>query len=503
MEPSPTSRIVSFGLLIAIILIIGGLFIKVMATFLIPLFLAALCVVMFRPLHRWILVRCRDRQHLAAGLTTAAILLLVLVPAFSIGTLAAIEGRTVVTNLEVGTIREKVAKLRSRLGLELPLADSVQAVEAALRSMARQAGLIPRTAAEPDHVAGPPVTPADLLAVVEQLQRQLAGSEQLPQTSMDDLMQDGQTLAAQTSGTTEYGDTLTSAQRHFYEFKTSLCGGPYRTQLIELANPSDDVLRRWRANIADKAQAWLLAVGSATTAVVGQLIFGGFVMAVSIYFFLLDGPSIIRTLMRLSPLDDRYERELIDEFDQISRAVVLATLLSAIAQGILAGVGYWIAGLPSVFLLTMVTMVMALVPFVGATAVWLPACLWLYPPGGLRRGHRFDRRQLHQTLGAARPVQAAPAAGSVERPGRRSDAGPDRDPGRPHDRRLPANATEHPAPRTDRLGSAAGRLRSRFLSIPHGRPTNPAGPRHRDQCPWLMHLYRDAIKIRSRLLSRS
>ena len=378
MEPSPTSRIVSFGLLIAIILIIGGLFIKVMATFLIPLFLAALCVVMFRPLHRWILVRCRDRQHLAAGLTTAAILLIVLVPAFSIGTLAAIEGRTVVTNLEVSTIREKVAKLRSRLGLELPLADSVQAVDAALRSLARQAGLIPRTAAEPDHVAGPSVTPADLLAVVEQLQRQVAGSEQLPQTSMDDLMQDVQTLASQTSGTTEYGDTLTSAQRHFYEFKTSLCGGPYRTQLIELANPSDDVLRRWRANIADKAQAWLLAVGSATTAVVGQLIFGGFVMAVSIYFFLLDGPSIIRTLMRLSPLDDRYERELIDEFDQISRAVVLATLLSAIAQGILAGVGYWIAGLPSVFLLTMVTMVMALVPFVGATAVWLPACLWLY-----------------------------------------------------------------------------------------------------------------------------
>jgi predicted PurR-regulated permease PerM len=349
-----------------------------MATFLIPLFLAALCVVMFRPLHRWILVRCRDRPHLAAGLTTAAILVIVLVPAFSIGTLAAIEGKTVVTNLEVGTIREKVAKLRSRLGLELPLADSVQAVDAALRSLARQTGLDLRTASEPNHAAGPSVTPAHLLAVAEQLQRQVAGAGQLPQTSMDDLMQDVQTLASQTSGTTEYGDTLTSAQRHFYEFKTSLCGGPYRTQLIELANPSDDVLRRWRANIADKAQAWLLAVGSATTAVVGQLIFGGFVMAVSIYFFLLDGPSIIRTLMRLSPLDDRYERELIDEFDQISRAVVLATLLSAIVQGILAGVGYWIAGLPSVFLLTMVTMVMALVPFVGATAVWLPACLWLY-----------------------------------------------------------------------------------------------------------------------------
>jgi len=82
--------------------------------------------------------------------------------------------------------------------------------------------------------------------------------------------------------------------------------------------------------------------------------------------------------MRLSPMDDRYERELMDEFDQISRAVVLATLLSAVAQGILAGIGYWAAGLPSVFLLTLLTMVMALVPFVGAAAIWLPASLWLY-----------------------------------------------------------------------------------------------------------------------------
>ena len=138
MEPSQTSRIVSFSVLIAIILIIGGLFFKVMATFLVPLFLAALCVVMFRPLHVWILPRCRDRQHLAAGLTTAAILLIVLVPAFSIGTLAAIEGTAIVSKLDVGTIRDKVAKLRQRLGLDLPLADEVQALDAALRSLSRQ-----------------------------------------------------------------------------------------------------------------------------------------------------------------------------------------------------------------------------------------------------------------------------------------------------------------------------------------------------------------------------
>jgi predicted PurR-regulated permease PerM len=383
MQPSQTSRIVSFGLLIVIILVIGGLFFKVMATFLIPLFLAALCVVMFRPLHVWIVSRCRDRQRLAAGLTTAAILLIVLVPAFLIGTLAAIEGTAIVTTLEVGTIRDKVAKLRTRLGLELPLADEVQAVDAALRSLARRsdtaAGAPAKQAlAKQDRGGDPLVAPERLLAMVEQLQQRVIESKDIPQVSADSLVGDLRVLTSQAPGTPEYGHALASALVHFHEFRVSLCGGPYRAQLIDLANPSDEVIGQWRAKILEKAQAWLLAIGGATTAFAGQLILGGFVMAVSIFFFLLDGPSIIRTLMRLSPLDDRYERELIDEFDQISRAVVLATLLSAVAQGILAGVGYWTAGLPSVFLLTLLTMVMALVPFVGATSVWLPACLWLY-----------------------------------------------------------------------------------------------------------------------------
>jgi len=40
---------------------------------------------------------------------------------------------------------------------------------------------------------------------------------------------------------------------------------------------------------------------------------------ISIYFFMIDGPSMIRTLMRLSPLDDNYERRLLAEVDELLR----------------------------------------------------------------------------------------------------------------------------------------------------------------------------------------
>jgi predicted PurR-regulated permease PerM len=88
---------------------------------------------------------------------------------------------------------------------------------------------------------------------------------------------------------------------------------------------------------------------------------------------------MIEGLMYLSPLDDAYERELLEKFAEISRTVVVAMLLSAVVQGALAGIGYYLAldvGAP-IFLLTALTMLLSIVPFVGAAGVWVPTCLWL------------------------------------------------------------------------------------------------------------------------------
>ena len=86
---------------------------------------------------------------------------------------------------------------------------------------------------------------------------------------------------------------------------------------------------------------------------------------------------MVQGLMNLSPLDDRYEMELLAEFDRTSRAIVLATILSAIAQGLTAGIGYYFAGMPSLVMLTAMTTIFALIPFFGTTLVWGPVCLYL------------------------------------------------------------------------------------------------------------------------------
>ena len=172
---------------------------------------------------------------------------------------------------------------------------------------------------------------------------------------------------------------VADSRRKFSDFKIQLLGGsPFRTWLKELANPNQDTLEKYGNAAIGYARSFLVDIGTLTTSFIGRLFLGGTIMIISLYFFLLDGPAMLNSLKHLSPIDDVHEQELIEEFGKVSRAVVVATLLAALVQGLLGGIGYYFAGLDSIFLLTLLTGCLALVPFVGAAAVWVPCSLWLF-----------------------------------------------------------------------------------------------------------------------------
>jgi predicted PurR-regulated permease PerM len=122
-----------------------------------------------------------------------------------------------------------------------------------------------------------------------------------------------------------------------------------------------------------------VSFGGDTLVRFGKLLFGVVIMVVALFFLLAEGSRMLDAIVRISPLEEHHVRELVAEFDRACRAIVSATLLSAVAQGLLAGIGFYFAGLESsVALLMLLTMVLALVPFTGAAAVWIPVCLYLY-----------------------------------------------------------------------------------------------------------------------------
>lgn len=380
------AKVVSIVVLSAIAIVIGVLFFQVMASFLLPMFLAVLLVVMFKPLHAWFVTRCKKRTRLAAGLTTASILLIVLLPLLLILLQAAGEVVSLVGEWKEPVIRARLDQLRRVLGLNLPderVLTGLARIEERLHAWRLHPATDESHSASVDKLS----RRADQIrAVLDAEARTARGKEQAVPRWRESLTALDDSLAA-LRGVRPSGEAfvpaLDEAEHSLDHLKTALLGGPLIYWLRQQANPSAQQI----GELAGRAKALAGPLALKAPQVVGgflsELLLGMGVMIVSLYYFLADGPALIQGILRLSPLDDRHEQQLLTEFSTVSRAVVVATLLSAFVQGLLAMFGYFLAGFESVFLLTMLTMLFALVPFVGAAAVWGSCCLWLLVDGRL------------------------------------------------------------------------------------------------------------------------
>lgn len=100
-----------------------------------------------------------------------------------------------------------------------------------------------------------------------------------------------------------------------------------------------------------------------------------FVLLFTLFYFFIDGKSIIVRMMELSPLRDKHELNLINEFTSMTRATLKGTVVIGLIQGITGGVAFAIAGVLSPVLWTVVMIVLAIIPAVGAALVIFPAAI--------------------------------------------------------------------------------------------------------------------------------
>jgi len=388
------SKLISFWVLVAVIVILVIVFFRVMSSFILPLFLATVLVVIFNPLHKWILVKLNGRKRTAAAITTVLVMSIVLVPIGLLVTFAALEGRQLVQKADSAMLVVKLKEIRSRFGLNMPHAESLRELESRVQSAARRSLLESEVDSETAEYlamdleqvkrdAGNLAQKLDLVWPIDETATHSAEIETSAWFRFGSAFNStkgrvDEISPGEVTDFSEVNKQLASLNHAFSEFKNELLGGSMRASLTELANPTAGEISQY----ADKAVRWgqdkIVVFGGATFEYIAKLIVGIVILVLAVYFFLLDGPGMLSSIKSLSPLDDAYEDELVQEFDRVSRAVVLAALLSAVVQGILAGFGYWIAGLGSVFLLTLLTMLFALIPLVGTSLVWVPCCLYLY-----------------------------------------------------------------------------------------------------------------------------
>ncbi len=101
----------------------------------------------------------------------------------------------------------------------------------------------------------------------------------------------------------------------------------------------------------------------------------------TLFFMYRDGDRVlIQVKAALHKILDIRSEGYLQAIGQTTQAVVYGIGLTALAQAMLAGLGYWVAGAPSPILLTLMTLVIALIPF-GTPFAWGAVSIWLFSQG--------------------------------------------------------------------------------------------------------------------------
>lgn len=126
---------------------------------------------------------------------------------------------------------------------------------------------------------------------------------------------------------------------------------------------------------------------------VGRLVAGTFTAifififtALTSYYLLIEGREGTSWLVEVIPLADGQVREIVNNVRDVTRAMLFGTGLTALYQGLMAFVGYWIFGVPSAIVWASLTGVASLLPGIGTALVWAPVGIFMIATGSLGKG---------------------------------------------------------------------------------------------------------------------
>ncbi len=152
----------------------------------------------------------------------------------------------------------------------------------------------------------------------------------------------------------------------------------YWSKLAENAEPT----MKWLKPRFQDAGVWLLQHSLDVARGVFDL-----AMSVLIAFFLYrDGAGVVKQLREgFQRISGDYAQHLMDVVKTTVQSVVYGMIGTALAQGIVAWIGFTIAGVPSPIILAMFTFFLSFIP-AGPVIVWIGASIWLFAEGQIGWG---------------------------------------------------------------------------------------------------------------------
>ena len=157
----------------------------------------------------------------------------------------------------------------------------------------------------------------------------------------------------------------------------------------EVAPYSQIIWRKAGELIGTISQFLISSIGSAAMGAV-NILFMAFAMLYTMFFFLMDGNKLLQKILYYLPLQDQDEQRMLEKFTSVTRATLKGTAVIGILQGGLAGIAFWVAGIPSAVFWGTIMTVLSIIPGIGTALVWVPAVIVLAAGGNFLKAGSDD-----------------------------------------------------------------------------------------------------------------
>jgi len=151
-------------------------------------------------------------------------------------------------------------------------------------------------------------------------------------------------------------------------------------RLQEITHLNVNFERYFKETILSLSQTFITSSSKITGYILGGLL-NVFVIFFSLFFFLKDGKSMMKKLRNILPFKEKIKRKFETEVRNSIRGLFLGLLIIALIEGALAFIGFYLFNIPTPLVWSFLIIILAMVPLLGPTLVYVPASIYLLVMG--------------------------------------------------------------------------------------------------------------------------
>jgi predicted PurR-regulated permease PerM len=104
-----------------------------------------------------------------------------------------------------------------------------------------------------------------------------------------------------------------------------------------------------------------------------------------LYYMLVNDSAFMRKIKDIMPFNEKNRRRIITKFGEITKSTIIGSLLIAIIQGGMLGLGFYILGIRGALFWGFATAILSFIPIIGSPLIWGPATIFLLMDGDITK----------------------------------------------------------------------------------------------------------------------